>query len=595
MQRGLSKLVFGQSRSAQRLRPRAILRRRGAGPNLWLVVRGKAVDLNQRPNLPTRKKENRKLDSRSNESENKAKTDGGVSVTPRGNTLDGPLLMRLHCVDEPSELCVVNISEQRLDSVEPDDLKEFDSVAYINAFVNSLSLGSFSSFCSLIELDLSLNGIRNMAFDAADFPHLEVLDLSYNHLSADDVASLGRLPRLKVLDLSANELQQLPSNLGSSNSDLTQLPTKKEDAPFRALEVLMLDGNNLASGVFSSLANLRRLRYLNLQGNRISEIPDLVWRDRMKRLQTPNTRQNKGQGLDNMESNPTNENFKGTSELVGYVSHMLDGSGLPLPELQFLNLAANKIAEEEALLAVGLFPKLSEIVIHSNPLTTLRCGGLPLLMLCLQERLGITVKHKKTQDDLKPSLRVCNDPTWKVKERIPKMPRNTPLMEARPRSLLSSLGEKQDASNHFSQTKIEEGVRTVMRRSKAKNSETCQNAELFFLTQATDEQTTDKNYEPGLPSDEKEKAKNLERTEDDAIPEQFEGYRMLMDAEPNPDVVVPIGIQTATRMLEHTMRNLIVFREPYRERHRKVCCFFCFVLFFFFKLLRFTLLWSNYI
>lgn len=37
-----------------------------------------------------------------------------------------------------------------------------------------LSIGSFSSFVSLRELDLSVNGICNMTFDAADFRHLEV-------------------------------------------------------------------------------------------------------------------------------------------------------------------------------------------------------------------------------------------------------------------------------------------------------------------------------------------------------------------------------------------------------------------------------------
>lgn len=89
--------------------------------------------------------------------------------------------------------------------VKAEDLKVFDNVAYINASINSLSLGdysyiscrftfqkiscilqevvtlrkcfstgSFSSFVSLRELNLALNGLCNMKFDAADFPHLEV-------------------------------------------------------------------------------------------------------------------------------------------------------------------------------------------------------------------------------------------------------------------------------------------------------------------------------------------------------------------------------------------------------------------------------------
>lgn len=77
----------------------------------------------------------------------------------------------------------------------------FDNVAIIDASINALCLGeytsiyhsadfllqipsdaplfsfsaaSFSSFVSLRELNLSLNGVCSMTFDAADFPHLEV-------------------------------------------------------------------------------------------------------------------------------------------------------------------------------------------------------------------------------------------------------------------------------------------------------------------------------------------------------------------------------------------------------------------------------------
>lgn len=74
-------------------------------------------------------------------------------------------------------------------------------------------------------------------------------------------------------------------------------------------------------------------------------------------------------------------------------------SSFPLPELQFLNLADNKvrwiipsnastmtpcerrahmshqIAEEEALMAAALFPMIREIDIHSNPLTMHRSGN----------------------------------------------------------------------------------------------------------------------------------------------------------------------------------------------------------------------------
>lgn len=51
------------------------------------------------------------------------------------------------------------------------------------------------------------------------FTFSQVLNLSYNYLSADDVASLGRLPRLKVLHLTGNQLRRLPPDLGSPSCD----------------------------------------------------------------------------------------------------------------------------------------------------------------------------------------------------------------------------------------------------------------------------------------------------------------------------------------------------------------------------------------
>uniref|UniRef100_A0A8C9ZL54 X-ray radiation resistance associated 1 n=1 Tax=Sander lucioperca TaxID=283035 RepID=A0A8C9ZL54_SANLU len=417
--------------------------------------------------------------------------------------------------------------------------------------------GSFSSFVSLRELNLALNGLCNMKFDAADFPHLEVLDLSYNSLSADDIVSIGRLSRLNVLHLTGNQLHHLPPNLGSSSHDPTQ-PAKEEDTQFKALEVLMLDDNKLSSGVFNSLANLKRLKYLNLQENHISDIPYLQLPGCSQPLQTPIEVQAEEEELAHTETNlNTIEHFKSISQ-ENYEEHC-KRSSFPLPELQFLNLANNKIAEEEALMAVALFPMLREIDIHSNPLTTQRSGDPPLLTYYLHERLGITIKRKKTQEAVKLPLKVSTDPKWKVEERIPKMPM---LMDA----------------PCPAQTQVEKSKMTVKRtpESEGKNSrdDTLQeNTEHFFVTQATDVP----QCEFDLQADDKEIAENKH----DANSERFTCYKMLMDAKPDPDdVVEPIRIQTAVRMLEHTLKNLNVYRDskpkldsiqtPYREREKRI-------------------------
>ena len=49
----------------------------------------------------------------------------------------------------------------------------------------------------------------------------QMLDLSYNNLSADDILSLGSLPNLRVLHLSGNNLKSIPTDIS--------LPPRMED------------------------------------------------------------------------------------------------------------------------------------------------------------------------------------------------------------------------------------------------------------------------------------------------------------------------------------------------------------------------------
>nr|XP_019941635.1 PREDICTED: X-ray radiation resistance-associated protein 1 [Paralichthys olivaceus] len=501
-------LEDGQRHATKCLPARSVLHRRKDGGGHWLVAYRKAEEQSY-SHMYRRIKETREGH------ENIAVTDA-----PHGHTLDGPFLLRLHCVDKPSELCTVHISEQELDSVKPEDLKMFDNVAYIDASVNLLSLGSFSSFVSLRELNLSVNGIHNMTFDASDFPHLQVLDLSYNSLSADDVVSISRLPRLKVLHLTGNQLHHLPPDLRS-----TQLFAEEEDdSQFKALEVLMLDDNKLSSGVFNSLRKLKRLKYLNLQGNHISEIPFL-------------------QPMGSLEPASISEKEPGNKISQENLEELCKGSNLPLPELQFLNLSHNKIAEEEALMVAAFFPMLREIDIHSNPLTTNRSGDPPLLTYYLQERLGITIKRKETREVLRAPLKVSTDPKWKVEERIPKVSKKRLLMDQETVKKTPECDGKNNEDGPFTE-----------------------NTDNFFVTQAADVSK----------SDEQETAEN----EDATVPEKFHHYQRLMDVKPHPGVVEPIGIQTAVRMLEHTLKTLNVYRDskpksdsiqmPHRETERKI-------------------------
>ena len=51
------------------------------------------------------------------------------------------LQMKLFCVDDPSDLCSINISGQLLSDVKEEDFSLFDNIAYVNAAENFLTVG----------------------------------------------------------------------------------------------------------------------------------------------------------------------------------------------------------------------------------------------------------------------------------------------------------------------------------------------------------------------------------------------------------------------------------------------------------------------
>ncbi|KAM4545419.1 X-ray radiation resistance-associated protein 1 isoform 2-T2 [Odontesthes bonariensis] len=522
-----SRFDLGQSCPSRSFPVGTSRRRRKEGAGHWLVAHREAEERTSRTALRRIKEDFRQREDKQ-------------ADTPRGVTLDGPLLLRLHCVDEPPQLCSVDVSEQKLSSVKPEDFGVFESVAHIDASINALSLESFSSFVSLRELNLSLNGIRNMTFDASDFPHLQVLDLSYNSLSGEAVISLSRLPRLKVLHLTGNQLHHLPPIMGSLSHDHTQLPTAEDDKGFEALEVLMLDDNKLSSGVFHSLKNLKRLKFLNLQGNRISEIPHMSVMDSLKPEEKALS-----------ESNPHSDEAIKSVHTDG-LEEDGEGPGMLLPELQLLNLANNQIATEEAVIAAAVFPRLREIDIHSNPLTTQRRGDPPFLTFYLQEKLGIKIKRKKTQEAQKLPLKVSTDPQWQVrwKEKIP-------TVSKRALSTNAACPTRPETDKCGATVTIRPGC------EGNKSSIVQENTEHFFITQAEDEPE-----------------RECEASSEEGETERSSWSEVMTDAKANPDVLKSVEIQTAVRMLEHTLRNLNVYRDSkpkldriqtsYREKAKRI-------------------------
>ncbi|XP_036444286.1 X-ray radiation resistance-associated protein 1 [Colossoma macropomum] len=496
------------------------------------------------------------------------------------NTLNGQLLMAMHCVDKPSDLCSVDISEKKLQLVELQDLEEFDSVAYINASDNCLTLEAFSRFPALRELELSLNGLCTLEVNAEVFPRLEVLDLSYNSISADGILAVGLLPRLKVLHLTGNSLKMLPPNMAGPYTTPDEMAPQSSSL-FGSLEVLMLDDNKLSSpGVFSSLANLKRLQHLNLEGNYISEVPYL---EEMPLMQPPNASV--------LETEGTTEDVNRTKwlpalqvdrqELVNCANEedkevrpSSKDFSPPFLQLRYLNLASNEIAEEEALLAVALFPMLSELVIHSNPLTTQRSGDPPVLTCFLQNRLGINIQRKKSANVVKPHIMLPVYSKRKVRSKIPKVPK-VPLITAalcvsespcterdnKNKSPLPSECKSSDVLLPcFSQTSTVETREDVAAASASElleDREIQQTEEPFFVTEVNDlleteyqEKTQEtENLTHILRQDTKDCAKNLR------------GYEGLLDDNLDFDMPEPVGIQQSVRALEYALKNLLVYRD----------------------------------
>ncbi|NXT51739.1 XRRA1 protein, partial [Pluvianellus socialis] len=393
------------------------------------------------------------------------------------NVLDEPFLLKHHHLKNPSDLCSVNISSQNL--AKEDDFEKFDCVAFINAAENLLTLEPFRKFPGLRELELSLNGLRNLKITAGDFLHLEDLDLSYNNLSPQDIWTLGDLSQLKVLRLTANGLQSLPPDLAGS-WDSAHLR-------FRSLEVLWLDDNRLSDPrVFVSLSHLCSLRELNLDRNGILAVPYLRqaesrqfflhpaldgdsfraewykslsslwqqprWPGREDTVVPAELEEKKGQLEYVVLRNDGDPGRTGEQPLPLPARAETEGDPsapktlpapstlrdvrAPFPELKRLSLAFNKIADETALLPVAFFPRLKELTFHNNPLTTTRSGTPPLLTQLLQHDLGIQLVRQKNLALERWHFSIPLKASRKVSSHLPKVTKRPLMLEAPAKTFL---------------------------------------------------------------------------------------------------------------------------------------------------------------
>uniref|UniRef100_A0A8C5LTY2 X-ray radiation resistance associated 1 n=1 Tax=Leptobrachium leishanense TaxID=445787 RepID=A0A8C5LTY2_9ANUR len=650
---GLYKMGSGEMSTSNGFPPRNLFRPNNGGAGHWHVAKKTTPDRRFRALICSASDYTSNPDRKKISASSRARTlETLCTLDSQEYILDDLFLMKTHYVDKPEDLCSVNVSCKNLTSARKEDFMQFECAAYINASDNGLALEDFTTFPALRELDLSLNGISSCHLNQEDFPQLEVLDLSYNSLSPDDVMQLSILPRLRVLHLTGNRLTHLPPDMSHSQREDTGL------VPFPSLEVLMLDDNRLSHpSVFGGLANLKRLRQLNLSKNGVTEVPYLFELDRAgpeeRAGQKPtlagstgcNKQHDKRGASEDVRSDETekdfdyivlpnaddpdrtdvlftsaepphrdddhddlqeqltttkNPSFPSVFDLasMAHTDRSNQEFSPPLPNLRFLNLADNKIAHEENLLAVALFPSLEELVIHGNPLTTLRkAADSPLLKNFFQERLGIRVIQKKVPAPPKPHIVIPIREERKISTYIPKIPKHhlfmlEPAMNSYMGVLLGSSGGPGGGLKEYrlctsplppiksSSKEVKDlsprktcGSITIPEEAEKTGFGSDPSVESVFMTQI--DETCESLHTPcpmsPSPSDDRMAIDTIVVGKD--IPETFNGYEDFFDVQTDPKFIEPIGIQGNVRALENALKRLLILQDfkPNRRDAEKPC------------------------
>ncbi|XP_047733911.1 X-ray radiation resistance-associated protein 1 isoform X4 [Prionailurus viverrinus] len=443
-------------------------------------------------------------------------------------------------------------------------------------------------------------------------------------------------------------------------ASVTSLTNKRYILRFPVLETLMLDDNKLSSpNCFASLAGLRRLKKLSLDQNRIFRIPYL----QQVQLQDGSGDWARGRGspqkVPQSMLQPKSWMFEASDEQPDYtvlpmkkdvdrtevvfssypgfstseetkvcalppIFKILPVKSLkarnqtlapPFPELRYLSLAYNKIAKEDAILPVALFPSLCELIFHNNPLVAHTRGVPPLLKTFLQEHLGIHLIRRKTVK-AKHHILMPRKDSRKVKTQVPKVPKQPlilhhlsvptikspskemPESEAAPTKELSttrssplepempiegleglSLSHRpfvplppicSDSTVHSEETMSHQSNRPGHLSPDHLSDEDTKSTESIFLTQVS-----------GLPSSVHQKDDSAVKEEEQrpprtaprevkrawrklpsaSLPSKYRGYEELLTAKPDPAFIEPKGIQKNTQALQYVLKHPLLFRS----------------------------------
>ncbi|XP_075402393.1 X-ray radiation resistance-associated protein 1 [Tenrec ecaudatus] len=583
-----------------------------------------------------------------------------------GYVLDRAFLLKHHCVRKPSDLASINVSGLKFSKAKDKDFKHFHSVIYINASENLLPLEAFHTFPALKELELALNNIKTVYVKYGDFKCLEFLDLSFNSLTGEAICDLGILPHLRVLLLTGNGLTSLPPSLAVTEQEASETTmaasSKRYVLRFPALETLMLDDNKLSNpSCFASLAGLRRLKKLSLDQNRIFRIPY---------LQQVHLLDGSGDWIGGRDSSPKEHHstlqpkswmYEASDEQPDYtvlpmkkdvdrtevvfssypafstsqptkvcalppIFEILPVKSLkarnqtlapPFPELRYLSLAYNKIAREDALLPVALFPSLCELVFHNNPLVAHTRGVPPLLKSFLQERLGIHLIRKKIVKARHPHILMSRKESRKVKTQVPKVPKQHLVLQDPSLTAVGSLSREEaeleaEPTEEPSAAKLSpveselpiEGIEGLSASHRTfiplppicsnstvhseeilsrpsdgaghlspehPSDEDTKSTESIFLTQVSglppsvqkdDSEVRERDHR--RPSTAPKETKRPRRRRPSAFmhPQKYHGYEELLTAKPDPDFAEPKGTQKNAKALKQILKHPLLYHPP---------------------------------
>ncbi|EXB64489.1 Systemin receptor [Morus notabilis] len=196
-----------------------------------------------------------------------------------GNKLTGDVA---RAISSCGQLVFLNLSSNLFDGPIPsfpvENLK-FLSLA-VNSFSGEIPLSIFDSCSSLVELDLSSNGLAGLVPDAlSSCSSLESLDLSKNNFSGElPIETLMKLKKLKSLALSHNRFfGKLPDSLSdlpslesldlSSNNFSGYIPFGLCQGLGNSLMELYLQNNLFIGTIPASLSNCSNLVSLDLSFN----------------------------------------------------------------------------------------------------------------------------------------------------------------------------------------------------------------------------------------------------------------------------------------------------------------------------------------